>query len=411
MIRFEVLFLFDENFFKHLLTNECLGFRRLRLTFACPQSELMSATAVKFNLKDRPEFYPELKKRVNQYFKENNLSRHANYTMRFKTIFMISLYFIPFVLMLTGTITGFLPTILMWALMGFGMSGIGLSIMHDANHGAYSQSRKVNNVLGFIIHFVGGSRKNWKIQHNVLHHSFTNVDGYDKDLEYAFLRMSSFQKRKGIHKYQAYYAPILYSVMTIYWSLTKDFEDLIVFNKMKLLSTQNLTFRKALTQIVFNKLWYFGLTLVLPLIFIDLPWFQVMLGFILMHAICGLALALIFQSAHVTEETNVYKTDDNGSVENNWAIHQMNTTANFANKSVFFSWFIGGLNFQIEHHLFPSICHVHHKKISKIVKATAKEFNVPYNEHKTFLGVLKSHFSQLNQLGNGEIDQKLLKVT
>jgi linoleoyl-CoA desaturase len=370
----------------------------------------MSAPSVKFNINDRPEFYTELRKRVNMYFKERNISKHANNAMRFKTVFMISLYFIPFILMLTGTITGLWPIILMWVFMGFGMSGIGLSIMHDANHDAYSKNRRVNQTLGFIIHLVGGSRKNWKIQHNVLHHSFTNVDGHDKDLEYPFLRMSPFQKRKNIHKYQAYYAPILYALMTVYWSLAKDFEDLIVFNRMNLLSTQNLTFRKALTQIIFNKVWYFGLILVLPLIFIELPWYQVVAGFILMHTICGLALALIFQSAHVIEETNVYKTEINGSVENNWAIHQMNTTANFANKSVLFSWFIGGLNFQIEHHLFPNICHVHHKKISKIVKVTAKEFNVPYHEHRTFIEVLKSHFARLNQLGSEELHQKLAKA-
>lgn len=370
----------------------------------------MSAHSVKFNVEDRPEFYSVLKKRVNRYFKENNISRHANNTMKFKTVFMISLYFTPLILMLTGTVTGLWPTIFMWALMGFGMSGIGLSIMHDANHDAYSKNRKVNNVLGFIIHIVGGSRKNWKIQHNVLHHSFTNVDDHDKDLEYPFLRMSPFQKRKGIHKYQAYYASILYALMTVYWSLAKDFEDLIVFNKLKLLPTQNLTFRKALVQIMFNKIWYFGLVLALPLLFIELPWYQIVVGFLLMHAICGLALALIFQSAHVIEETKVYQPDKNGTVENNWAIHQMNTTANFANESVFFSWFIGGLNFQIEHHLFPNICHVHHKQLSKIVKATANEFDVPYHQHKTFISVLRSHFARLNQLGNSGDDQELLKA-
>ena len=370
----------------------------------------MSAPTVKFNTQDRPEFYTELKKRVNGYFKENNISKHANNTMRFKTVFMISLYFIPFILMITGTIVGLWPTIVMWTLMGFGMSGIGLSIMHDANHDAYSKNRKVNNFLGFIIHIVGGSRKNWKIQHNVLHHSYTNVDDHDKDLEYPFLRMSSTQKRKGIHKYQAYYAPVLYALMTVYWSLAKDFEDLIVFHRMKLLSTQNLTFKKALMQIIFNKIWYFGLVLVLPLIFIELPWYQVVAGFLLMHSICGLALALIFQSAHVIEETNVYAVNEDGGLENNWAIHQMNTSANFANNSSFFSWFIGGLNFQIEHHLFPNICHVHHKKLSKIVKSTAQEFNVPYHEHKTFISVLRSHFKRLSQLGSEKFDHEITQA-
>jgi len=126
-----------------------------------------------------------------------------------------------------------------------------------------------------------------------------------------------------------------------------------------------------------------------------------------MHLISGLVLALIFQAAHVLEETNFYEVSSTGSVENNWAIHQLKTTANFANGSVLFSWFIGGLNYQIEHHLFPNICHVHYRKISSIVKETAKKYNVPYYQHKTFFGALKSHFTMLNELGTGKYDRKL----
>ena len=129
-----------------------------------------------------------------------------------------------------------------------------------------------------------------------------------------------------------------------------------------------------------------------------------------MHLICGLILALIFQPAHVIEETNFFRMAEDGSLENNWAIHQMRTTANFANKSTFFSWFVGGLNFQIEHHLFPNICHVHYKKISKIVQQTAEEFNVPYYQHETFLGAVRSHFSLLNALGTGAYDRQLVKA-
>ena len=370
----------------------------------------MGSPVVKFNVNDKPEFFSELKKRVNNYFKENNISKHANLNMKLKTVFMICLYFTPLVLMLTGVVSGLWPVIGMWVLMGFGMSGIGLSIMHDANHGSYSKNRKVNHTIGYIIHFIGGYRENWKIQHNVLHHSFTNVDGYDEDIQSGLLRLSPNQKRNRINKYQAIYAPFVYGLMTMYWSTAKDFQQLIHFRKLDLLSTQGLTFKKGMTQVIFCKTWYFALMVVLPLIFIELPWYQVILGYLLMHYICGLVLAFIFQLAHVLEETNFYEPDENGSVENNWAIHQMKTTANFSNKSTLFSWFIGGLNFQIEHHLFPNICHVHYKKLSKIVKATAEEFKVPYNEHKTLIAALRSHFSFLYDLGTGKIDQKLAKA-
>ncbi len=370
----------------------------------------MELSTVKFNKLDQPEFFKELRKRVNKYFEENNISKKANLNMKFKTAFMICLYFVPFVLMITGLVSSLWPVMFMWVLMGFGMSGIGLSIMHDANHGSYSDNKTVNNLLGYLINFVGAYHANWKIQHNVLHHSFTNIDGLDGDIENPLMRFSPTQKRKSIHKFQILYAPFLYSLMTIYWFVSKDFERIFRYHKKNLLAGQGLTLNKALVQLIFNKAWYFALTIVLPLIVLELPWWQIITGFLIMHFICGLILALIFQPAHVIEETDFYMPDKNGKVENNWAIHQMKTTSNFAHGSILFSWFIGGLNYQIEHHLFPNICHVHYKKISKIVKETAKEFNVTYYQHKTFFGALKSHFTLLNDLGTGKYDKKLVKA-
>lgn len=366
----------------------------------------MNIPIVRFNVKDRPEFFKELRKRVDQYFRDNDLSRHANLNMKLKTVFMLGLYFVPLILMITGVVSSFWTMMVLWVLMGFGMSGIGLAIMHDANHGSYSKNRKVNNVLGYLVNFLGAYHVNWKIQHNVLHHSFTNVTGFDEDIDNPVMRFTPNQKRKKIFRFQAFYAPFFYGIMTLYWLISKDFQSLVKYRKEGLLAGQGLTFKKAMAQVIFNKIWYLSLTLVLPVIMIDLPWWHILLGFLLMQFICGLLLALIFQPAHVIEETDFYVPDSNNSLENNWAIHQMRTTSNFANKSIIFSWLIGGLNYQIEHHLFPNICHVHYRKISTIVKETAKEFNVPYYQHRTFLGAIKSHFLLLNELGTGRYDRK-----
>lgn len=363
----------------------------------------MSIPVVKFNLKDRPEFLKELRKRVNKHFKDNNISKYANANMKFKTAFILSLYLSPLFLMLTGVVSSLWIVLLMWVIMGFGMAGIGLSIMHDANHGAYSKNEKINTIMGNMINLIGGYRQNWKIQHNVLHHSFTNIEHFDDDINTPIMRLTPNQKRKFMHRFQAFYAPFVYGIMTIYWLLTKDFEQLIRYNKRDLLKIYKVKLNKSLLIVSMNKLWYFAITLVLPLLLIDLPWWQVVLGFLLMHFVSGLTLALIFQCAHVIEETAFYEADKEGSVENNWAVHQMNTTSNFANGSRLFSWLIGGINFQIEHHLFPNICHVHYRKMSKIVKETAKEFNVPYHHHKTFYSAVKSHFTLLNQLGTGKV--------
>ncbi|MEN8123239.1 MAG: acyl-CoA desaturase [Bacteroidota bacterium] len=367
----------------------------------------MSFKAVKFNTQSQSEFFKELRSRVDEYFKENNITKYANAKMKFKTGFMIVLYFVPLIIMLIGMVNTIYLNYVLWTLMGFGMSGIGLSIMHDANHGSYSKKKWVNKTLGFLLNFLGGYHKNWIIQHNVLHHSYTNIDGYDEDIKTPFIRLSPNQKVKKMHRYQMYYAPFFYAIMSLYWYVSKDYEQLVRYNKRGLLSGQGISFSKALWQIIIHKIWYIVLTLILPIMLIDLPWWHVLLGFLIMHFITGLALALIFQPAHVVEETVFPKPDKNSSIDNNWAIHQMQTTSNFADKSRFFSWFIGGLNYQVEHHLFPKICHIHYKKISKIVKETASDFNITYNKHKTFFGALKSHFTMLNRLGT---DKKLIKA-
>lgn len=363
----------------------------------------MNTATVKFNMKDRPEFFKELRKRVNQYFKENNLSKHANFNMKLKTTFMLALYFVPMALMLAGVFSSFWVFLLLWAIMGLGMSGIGMSIMHDANHGSYSKNKKVNQGLGWLIHFIGGYRENWKIQHNVLHHSYTNIEGMDEDIGPGLIRMTPHQKRRWAHRFQMYYATFLYGLMTVFWSIAKDFQQVIVYNQKDLLKGQGLTFKNAMLQIILNKIWYFVLLIVVPILILDVSWWQVVVGYLVMHYICGLVLSLVFQAAHVLRETNFYVAEEDISIEDSWAIHQFRTTANFANGSTFFSWFVGGLNFQIEHHLFPNICHVHYRKISAIVKETAKEFSVPYLQHKTFLTALRSHYSQLNHLGTGKI--------
>jgi linoleoyl-CoA desaturase len=367
----------------------------------------MSIPSIRFNKNNQPEFFSELSKRVNNYFSQNNISKHANRKMVIKTIFMLSLYFIPLALMIAGVITSVWMIFLMWGLMGFGIAGIGASVMHDANHGSYSSNPKVNKALGYIITAIGGFPANWKIQHNFLHHSYTNIHGMDEDIELNVMRLSPDQPASRKYRFQVFYAPFLYGLLSIFWATAKDFIQLIHFHKKGLLKIENLTLAKGLTEIVFHKIWYYFLIVVLPMLVLPIPWWQTLLAFLMMHFIGGLLLSLIFQAAHVIEETHFTKPDEAGSVENSWAIHQIRTTANFAKKSRFFSWFIGGLNYQIEHHLFPNICHVHYPRISEIVKQTAQEYGIPYHQHGTFLDALKSHFILIHKLGTGAYDREL----
>ncbi len=364
----------------------------------------MESVKIKFNTQDRPEFFQELRKRVNSYFKENNKSKYANTNMVIKTIVMISLYFIPYFLVLLNISSNSWVILGLWILMGLGMAGIGFSIMHDANHGAYSKNKNINKYLGYLINLVGGSAINWKIQHNVLHHSFTNIEGYDEDIDSGgLMRFSYDQKRFKIHRLQPFYVWFLYGLLTISWSVKKDFIQLERYKKKDLIKTQGIAYKDAFLRLIFIKLFYTSFILVLPIIFSSQVWWLTLIFYLIMHFVCSLTLSSIFQAAHVITKTSFPTPDKEGKMINNWAIHQLHTTANFARKNLLLSWFVGGLNYQIEHHLFPNICHIHYRKISKIVKQTTKEYGLPYYNHNTFIGALISHTKHLIKLGKYDV--------
>lgn len=364
----------------------------------------MPLKTVRFTQRDKSEdFLPTVRKRVNEYFESNNISRYANASMVFKTIFMISLYLVPYFLLITGVITNYWVVYAMWILMGLGMSGIGLSVMHDANHGAYSNKPIVNKIMGSLMYLIGGNPVNWRIQHNVLHHSFTNIEGMDEDINTGVvLRFSPHQKVYWMHRFQHIYAWPLYGLMTILWSTTKDFKQLFRYKRLDLHKTQNRTFYSLLVEIATSKILYYAVFFVIPMIFIPAPWYLILAGFISMHLVTGLVLACVFQPAHVMPTMDFPLPDEKGNIDNNWAIHELMTTTNFAPTNRLLSWYVGGLNYQIEHHLFPNVCHIHYRKISSIVKSTAEEFSLPYYSEPTFRGAIYKHAMMLKHLGRQE---------
>jgi linoleoyl-CoA desaturase len=362
----------------------------------------MDHQSVRFNIRAQRDFITVLRKRVQEYFEQKKISRYGNWKMVVKTIFMINLYLVPFAVILFGNVTAWWANLILWLLMGLGMSGIGLSIMHDANHDAYSRNKYVNKFLGYIINLVGGSSVTWRLQHNVLHHTFTNVSGLDEDIRSpgGMMRFSPHEEKKGFYRFQFIYAWFLYGLMTISWFTTKDYAQMIRYRKKGLTKLMKRPFPVLFTRMVAAKIVYMFLFLALPLWIAPASWWITLIGFTAMHYLSGLILAMIFQPAHVVPETVYPMPDDSGNMENNWAVHQLLTTTNFAPKSQVFSWFVGGLNYQIEHHLFPNICHVHYKGISEIVKKTAHEFNLPYHSQPTFAAALINHGKLLYRLGH-----------
>jgi len=354
---------------------------------------------VKFIDKDKSAFYNTLRENVDRYFSENNISKNANGTMVFKTIILMLMYLGPLALISIYQ-PSFAVSILLWSVMGLGLAGIGMSVMHDANHGAYSANENVNRILGHTLILLGGSVFNWKLQHNILHHTYTNITDMDEDIDNKLvLRFSPHTKAHWLHRFQKFYALFFYGIMTLYWCTLKDFIQFSKYarNRVNTKSTgENI---QKLAEIIAGKVLYYFVFFGIPVFIAGIPFLAVLPGFILMHFIAGIILTVVFQLAHTVEGTEHPVPDLNGNIENSWAIHQMNTTKNFSPKNKWISWYVGGLNFQIEHHLFTRVCHVHYPKIAPIVKKTAGEFGIPYMENESFLIAIRSHFSILQKFG------------
>ena len=358
----------------------------------------MDSTAPIFSKSDNLKFFRTLNSRVNNYFKENNLDKTGNWRLHLKAVVMFSIFLAPYFFLLAMDMP-FWVYLLLNVVIGIGMAGVGMNVMHDGNHGAYSSISWVNKMMGGSIYILAGNVYNWQVQHNVLHHTYTNILGHDEDLEAG--RIMRFTKEAPwyrFHKFQHYYSVFLYGLLTFNWAITTD------FLQMKRYLKRNLSygeFKKPVirwTTLIFTKVIYFTIWLVLPMV-MGITWWKVVLGFLVMHYTAGVILSVVFQLAHVVEETENPIPDENGEIENTWAIHQLFTTANFAPINWLVNYYTGGLNHQVEHHLFPRISHVHYPALNKIVRETCEKFGVQYNEYGTVFAAVRSHTRHLKTMG------------
>tara|TARA_Y100000389_G_scaffold204470_1_gene257221 strand:+ start:2881 stop:3975 length:1095 start_codon:yes stop_codon:yes gene_type:complete len=360
---------------------------------------MQSTERLRFSRKDPKKFFKTLNNRVNKYFKQNKIEKTGNWKLYLKTFVMFLLLIAPYVLVLTLSISLWIK-LLLCVVMGLGMAGVGMNVMHDGNHGSFSKYQWINNFMGSSIYFLAGNVFNWKIQHNLLHHTYTNIHGHDEDLEAGrILRFSKHSQWMPHHRFQHFYSVLLYGLLTLNWAVFTDFQQMKRYTKRKLSYLNSKRPSIQWTGLFVTKILYFFIWIALPIIIIDAPWWSILIGFLVMHYTAGLILSLVFQLAHVMEDAQMPKPDKSGTMKNTWAIHQLLTTVNFSTKNKILNWFTGGLNHQIEHHIFPHISHIHYNKIAAIVKKTAEEFNLPYNEYRTIQSALFSHFKFLKQMG------------
>jgi linoleoyl-CoA desaturase len=356
---------------------------------------------IKFGSSDpmQKQFGLAVRKYVNDYFRNNGISIKGNSRLAIQTIVMLSVYIIPFVLVMTITMNAWVA-LLMAIVSGIGMAGVGMCVMHDAVHGSYSNKDWVNKLLGATMYLLGSNVFNWKIQHNFLHHSYTNIEGYDQDIDSRGpIRLSEFAPLKRIHRYQYIHAFFFYWLMTIS-KLINDFTQLLEFNKAGITKKFHVNPVAEYIKMIIVKILYLFLFIGLPVLFTPFSWWQVLIGFFIMHWVGGCILSTIFQMAHVIEGTEQLLPDAEGVINEEWAVHELRSTSDFARNNLFLEYYIGGLNFQIEHHLFPNISHIHYRRIAPIVENTAREYGFEYNLKPSFFKALSSHIQRLKELGS-----------
>jgi linoleoyl-CoA desaturase len=344
-------------------------------------------------------FHTELKNRITQYFDEKGKSTTGNLNLFAKASILMGIFVFAYIHLVFFTPVIWMA-VLECVLLGGVVAAIGFNVMHDGAHGSFSKYKWVNKLAAFSLNMLGGNNFMWNVKHNVIHHAYTNVDGVDDDIDIQpWMRMSTTQKKYKLHKYQHLYFWLLYSLLYILWIFVLD------YNKYFRSKIGNMPLKRMT---VTDHLVFWGFKFLHLFLFVALPIYILgfqswLIGFLIYTCLAGFVISMVFQLAHTVEHTAFPVPDEKtGRLEDEWAVHQLKTTANFATHNKVVSWLVGGLNFQIEHHLFPKISHVHYPAISKIIRNACLEYGVPYIEYpKTRLAVA-SHVSFLKQMGRAK---------
>src|ERR1700754_136334 len=365
-------------------------------------------------------FYTSLKSAVDQYFTSKKIKKTGNWKLYAKSGILIPgalLIYCSLLWLFRQPVDGISlllhtsagqplhPSALLvtagfvlCGLLGCALASIGFNVMHDACHGSYSSRKWVNELMGLTLNALGGNTFIWKFKHNVIHHTYTNVDGIDDDIAKSpFIRTCTTQEWKPAHRYQHIYVGAIYALSSFLWVALLDF---VKYFGRKVVNTplQKMSFKEHLL-FWLSKVLYFLFYVLIPVYFVG--WQTWLWGFACMHLTLGFILAIVFQLAHVVESTGFEHIEANTTVklEEECAVHQVKNHANFAPRNKIISWYVGGLNFQVEHHLFPRISHIHYPAINHIVRKTCAEFGIAYNEYPTMARAVVSHFRMMHQLG------------
>lgn len=338
----------------------------------------------------------DLKLRVQKYFEERGINPTGTPKLFTKAIIMVIALVLIYSHLLIWTPVWYLA-IGECILLGGLVAGIGFNVMHDGSHGSFSTNKWVNRIAASSISLLGANHFMWNMKHNMLHHSFTNIDGVDDDIEIGILmRMAPTQKRYKMHRFQHFYFWFLYMLLYVFWIFFTDYKK---YFSQKI---GNVPLKKMNMN---DHIEFWGVKVYHATVFIVLPvlavgWISWIVGFFTMSLVAGFVLSIVFQLAHTVEDTSFPIADvETNKLPDEFAAHQIKTTANFATRNKLVSWLVGGLNFQIEHHLFPKISHVHYPAISEIVRSVCREYQLQYIEYPTMRKAVVAHVRFLREMG------------
>lgn len=343
----------------------------------------------------RSKFHKELNKRVQRYFKDNDIQRTGNRAMWTKIAIILGTWLACAIVYNTVKlpIWAMVPLAL---LTGAAMAGIGMSVMHDANHRALSRNQKVNRAFGFTLDMLGAGSALWRIKHNAIHHTSPNIVGVDDDIEVGtWGRFAPGQPWYPWLRFQHIYLWFLYTLLTVKW-VPSDFIELYKGR----IGQNDIERPKAgdLAEFFVGKVIFFAWSLVIPGLVHG--WGYALAFFAISYMTLGLILAVVFQLAHVVEEAQFTAP---GEQALDFAQHQLATTVDFARGNRFVTWYVGGLNYQAVHHLFPNICHVHYPAISPIIEEVAAKHGVNYIVLPSVRAALASHYRWLKEMGRRDV--------
>jgi linoleoyl-CoA desaturase len=367
-----------------------------KVKMSSPTKTAGKAPARSLRFTQHRNFQKTINERVNAYLRDNHLSGRDLPAMYLKTAVMMAWWLGTYLLLLLGHFPP-LVNIVLCLVWGMAIAGVGFNVMHDANHGGYSDRPVVNKLVSLSAELLGMSGFRWRTKHNVWHHTYTNIAGFDDDVEtFGLMRLTPRAPWKPWFRAQTWYYPLVYSLIGFDFFL-RDFMMVLVGK-----SDANHVYPKmsALDQLTFwaGKLFFIGIMFVIPLQVY--PWWQVLIGFFIVMLTVGLVMGVVFQLAHIGGDLQF--PEPVGSpprIENEWAVQQVETTADFAPHNALLSYYIGGLNFQIEHHLLPHVCHMNYPRLAPIVRATCEEFGIPYHCYPTWRDAFTGHLRELRDLG------------